>query len=114
MFEDMELPWQGEVYVIPHDKVTPALAVVEDHLTVGEMIGFMARGTPPYAKVAMAYAAMLRFAGAKSVTGNDVFARMFGPGNVQRDAMVMVQTMLQRVLPLDEAPAAGGAPKGKA
>ena len=113
VFSDLELRWKGQGHVIPEAQVTKACAIVEDVITFQELMGFFARGATPFAKVSMAYAALLRFAGAQ-VTDNEVFGRMFDPGdNMQRDASVLVQYLLERMLP-KELEAGGSAKPGNA
>jgi hypothetical protein len=74
---------------------------MEDVLTFSELQSYFSRGTPPFAKLSMAYACLLRFAGAQ-VTDNEVFARMFDVrDNMQRDAAVLAQYLLERILPKD-------------
>jgi hypothetical protein len=115
MFEDLRLRWDGRDYVIPRDQITMAAAVVENTCTLDELCGFLARQAVPYAKVSCIYADLLRFAGKSDVSANDVFARMFEAGGaMQRDAAVVVQYIVERMLPkglaFPEAPSEGNAP----
>lgn len=114
MFEDLRLRWDGKDYVIPRDQITMAAAVVENTCTLDELCRFLVRQAVPYAKLSIIYADLLRFAGKADVSSNDVFARMFGPGTMQRDAAVVVQYIVERMLPkglfFPEASSEGNAP----
>jgi hypothetical protein len=70
-FNDIELEWEGRKYTIRHDRVLKCLGQVEDIVTLAELQKFYQRETAPMAKIAMAYGAVLRYAGAK-VSDEDV------------------------------------------
>lgn len=76
IFSDVRLQWGEEEYKIPAGSVLRAIAVVEEIITLGEM---PRPGRPriPLARLSMAYAALLRFAGAK-VSDDEVYNAMFG------------------------------------
>jgi hypothetical protein len=114
MWKDLELRWKGKAYVIPGNRVTQAIALIEPHMTVTEMMGFLVRGGTPYFKIACCYAELLKFAGVKDVTESDVAARMFGPDSIQEDAAVLVHYLLERIIPPASVNlGAGAASEGK-
>jgi len=118
MWTDLKLRWGDKWHVIPADRVVPAIALIERHMTVNEMLGFLARGGTPYFKIACCYAELLRFAGVQ-VTESEVAARMFGADSIQDDAKVLIHYLLERIIPKGVdlgAPAPGKAPadEGKA
>ncbi len=76
IFDDIPLGWAGKSYTIPHDRVMGAISRIEDHVTLDELIRFQARGTAPMAKIATAYATLIRYCGG-SVTADEVYAGMF-------------------------------------
>lgn len=79
IFEDIRLTWRGTEYVIPAKSVLRAIAVVEDHVTMKELSEYSQNpGGSKFAKLTMAYAALLKFAGAK-VTEEEVYESVLRP-----------------------------------
>lgn len=118
VFRELRLKWQGHDYLIPSDRIVPAIAIVENHLTFDELFAFFRRSATPLAKLSLVYADLLTFAGAKGVTAGDIYARMFGGGSAtQRDVEVVVQYLLERMMPATagvEFPEAPDQGKGRA
>lgn len=79
IFEPVTLTWEDKKYLIPAHQVLRAIAIVEEVITLHELMQYNTRGTAPAAKLSTAYGAVLRFAGAK-VTDEQVYARMFDQG----------------------------------
>lgn len=75
-FEPFEMEWAGKKYVIPAHRVMGAIARVEDVVTLPQLQDHGLRGSMPMAKIAMAYGALLRYAGA-AVTDTEVYEGMF-------------------------------------
>ena len=76
VFEPVELTWQGRTFVIPPERMLKAIAKIEAVLSFGEL----ARSENiPLTKLAAAYGAVLRHAGAR-VTDEEVFAALFDTG----------------------------------
>ncbi len=92
-FDDVRLEWSGKEYIIRKDRVLGAIARIEDVVTMAELQRFWDRGTAPMAKIAMAYGAVLRYAGAK-VTDDEVYVGMFGSGGTPADSVVTSVTHL--------------------
>ncbi|MGI9159857.1 MAG: hypothetical protein ACR2K1_08910 [Saprospiraceae bacterium] len=84
-----------------------AIATVEDVLTLGELHTFSQKGAVPVARIAMAYGALLRFAGA-NVDNDTVYAGMFGSGDV--DPQSAVTNLLALMLPPARMTSKGGDP----
>lgn len=87
IFEDIVLKWgpkkedgRQPEYRIPSNRVMMAIAVVEEHVTLAELGSIMRTGRVQMAKLAGAYAAILRFAGA-DVTQEQVYAQLFADTN---------------------------------
>jgi hypothetical protein len=80
VFQDITLSWKGEEYIVPANKVMRLIAKVEDEINLQELNRDQG---PPLAKVAMGYAVALEYAGAKNVTGDDVYAEFFSGGAAQ-------------------------------
>lgn len=80
MFQPVELVFKDQTYTIPANKVLGAIASVESIITLGELQVFAARRAAPVAKMAMAFGALLRYAGA-AVTDQDVAEHVFSGGD---------------------------------
>lgn len=98
IFKEVKLQWNGRDYVIPPDNVLMAIAKVEDILTLGELSRAMVKNTIPTGKLAQAFGAILRHAGA-NVTDDEVYAGMFGSGDRARAASSAVSTLLVLMIP---------------
>jgi hypothetical protein len=98
-FDPIVIGWAGREYTIPSRNVMRAIARIEDVVTLVELQQYAQRGTMPMAKIADAYASVLRFAGAQ-VTGEDVYAGMFGgEGDTETQANVLAAiTGLQEMM----------------
>lgn len=123
MFQPIKFAFKGTEYLIPPNRVLRAVAVVEAHVTMHELSIYMARQTAPSAKVAMAYAALVNFAGG-AVTDDEVFESLFDP-QTKENVMTLVSLLITVLvppkapdpnlpaLPQMPAPALGGARKTK-
>ena len=78
-FDDVTLGWKGEEYTVPANQMLMLVCKIEDALAgdTGEqaLTVLMRRQGPPHARLAQAYGAALRFAGAK-VSDDDVYLSM--------------------------------------
>lgn len=112
LFKSVTLSWGDVKYVIPADRVLQAIAVTEEHLTLHELQVYHARGTAPMARIAQAYAALLRYAGC-NVTDEVVYQTIVTKKN---DAGAVITALLLMMLPpvLQEASASGNVSKGEA
>ena len=79
VFEPVTLTWQGKDYNVESDKVMMLIAKIEDIITLSEVYNYAQKGAAPVAKIAMAYGAALRYAGAK-VRDDEVYQGLFGNG----------------------------------
>lgn len=107
IFEDITLAWEGEEYTIPSDRVLGAIARIEEHVTLTELHkDALARGTVRMSRLSMAYASVLRYAGAK-VKDEDVYAAMFmDGGDANQRAMEAMHGLMAMMIPpsvLDES-----------
>lgn len=100
IFEEVRLSWKGKDYVIPANDVLRAIAKVEDVLTLGELGSARGDGRVPYAKLASAFGALLRHAGA-SVTDEEVYNDLFsgGPKDLPRSALAAIVTLQTLMIP---------------
>lgn len=100
VFDDVQLAWNGKDFAIPSNRVLGAIARIEEHITLPELAGYAERGTAPLAKLAQAYGAVLRFAGA-TVSDDDVYLGMFGAagGDKQSSIVIALQHLMQMMVP---------------
>lgn len=84
IFKDVKLAWKGEIYTIKADSIMRLLAKLESEISLSDLS--CANGKPPLAKISIAYALALSHAGA-SVTDEQVYAEMFGDGDVSAATM---------------------------
>lgn len=119
-WDPVELTWQGKEYVIPPQAIMGAIARVEDHITLFELITASATARPPLGKISQAYASLLRYAGA-SVQDLEVYSAMFKrdgePEHTQDTvgrAIAAIQMLQKMMTPPDMRPqpqeVADGAP----
>lgn len=102
-FKEFSLDWKGKTHVIPPHKVLGAIARVEEVLTLPELQQYAARGSPPIAKIAMAYARLLRYAGV-NVSDVEMYHGMFGVGeSVEPQSVLTAMTTLVAMMIPPEA-----------
>ena len=97
----VNLVWQGQSYTIEPSRIIPAIAIVEDYLTLDELARYAEKGRAPMGKLAGAYAALLNFAGAR-VTDTEVYGGMFSGADDAQGAAEAVHGLLRLMLPPDE------------
>jgi hypothetical protein len=93
-FQDVPLAWQGETHVIPAKRVMGAIAVIEETLTVHEILIYMGRGKAPFMKFSMAYGGLLRYLGIP-VSDDQVYDRMFASETEQADMLAKLYQLLE-------------------
>jgi len=96
VFAEVKLNWEGREYVIPPDRVLGAIASVEEFITLNELAQKMRKNAPPLATLAKAYAALLRYAGAK-IDDDAVYAGMFVAGG--GEVVTAVAALLGLMIP---------------
>ena len=110
-FEDVTLTWQGKDYVVPANRQMMLIAKIEDAL--GGEAGDQAiavlfrRNGVPHSRMAAAYGAALRYAGA-SVTDEEVYISIHADIATQsRDAVAaLVHRMLMGLVAIISPPTA--------
>ena len=98
-FKEVKLGWNGTEYVIEPDRVLGAIARIEDIVTLEELSRFGAKQSLPRAKLAMAFGAVLRYAGAKKLTDDDVYHGMFGDERSSANMMAAVTALMAMMVP---------------
>jgi hypothetical protein len=112
-FEPVVLEWAGVLYTIPANKVLGAIARIEEVVTLHELIQAAQDGKIPMAKLSMAFASVLRYAGATMTTDEEVYGAIFSPGAVD-NVIAATNVLLQMMIPpnLKTTLPAGVTPKG--
>lgn len=95
IFQDVEISWNGENYKVEHTKVMRLIAVIEDHVRIGDLVN---EAGPKLSKLAMAYAAALRFAGAR-VGDEEVYETFFDGGKGPEKALELSSGLLMLMMP---------------
>lgn len=108
VFQPIKLEWKGEPFTVPADRVMGAIAVIEDVVTLKEIYEAGAKGKVKLSRIASAYGALLRYAGAK-VEDDEVYEGMFAVDS-GKAAAAAVTSLLSMMVP----PNAGGKPNGAA
>lgn len=93
LFESVEIVWKGKSYTIPPNKVLRAIAKIEDVITLQHLSN---QDAVPMAKVALAFAALLRFAGAR-VSDDEVYEELFDHHGAS--ALAVINMLLSLILP---------------
>lgn len=111
IFDPVTLTWKGADYEVAPDRIMGLIARIEEIVTLSEIHGAAQKGGMPLAKLAMAYGACLRYAGAR-VEDAEVYASFFATGNAEAIPNA-VQALLMMMVPPSRAsaPAAGAAAK---
>ena len=110
IFEDVTLGWKGEEFTVPANKVMRLIAKIEDEITLQEL---GRESGPPMAKVAMAYAVALNYAGHRTITADDVYESMFSESTAQDAANAVTALMMIMVPPSTYQPPVDPKPKAK-
>jgi len=99
VFEEVALSWAGQEFIVPPDKVMGLVEVVEDIITVDELVSSGIKR----AKVSRAFAAAIRYAASangKQVVckEQDVYSSLFG-GDAMRATTGAVSALLTMMIP---------------
>lgn len=108
MFEDVQLKWNGQSYNIRSHRIVGAVARVEDHLTLFELLRYNEQsGAVPFGKLSGAYEAALKYAGCQVKPG-EVYVYLMN--NVTNAAAIteIVTSMLMIMVPPNMRETEGG------
>lgn len=113
IFDPVTLTWKGADFEVAPDKIMGLIARIEEIVTLSEIHAAAQKGGMPLAKLAMAYGACLRYAGAK-VDDAEVYASFFAAGGGEA-IPAAVQALLMMMVPPSRVatPAGAGAKKPK-
>lgn len=100
IFDPIEIEWDGKPYRIEPQNILKAIARVEEHITLAQLVKQAESGSVSSSKLSMAFGTLIRFAGAKA-TDEEVFERVLGAGSLNADDMgkalgMMLSMMLPR------------------
>ena len=95
LFKDVTLTWAGSEYVVQAGKLMRLIAIVEDIITLEELVGSSGRKR---SKISEAYGAALRYAGAK-VTDEDVYASLFSAESAEHTVSAVNGLLMMMVPP---------------
>lgn len=112
-FEDVTLGWKDETYTIPANRQMGLVARIEDALsgdTGRHAINILVqREGPPYSRLAAAFGAALRYAGAK-VTDEEIYLSIMEDfAKSQRDVSAKLQSVIVALLMVIAPPVAKAA-----
>lgn len=97
IFEDVTLTWKGQDHTIEASRVMGAIAKVEEIITLRELFDYYQKSDAPMVKLSMAFASVLRYAGAK-VKDEEVYAAMFNHED-QNSVTNSISTLLAMMVP---------------
>ena len=101
-FQDYELAWKGQTYVIPSGQLLPIIAAVEEYITLPELL---AKRRMPVARISQAYTVILRAVGVMAGDGKapiseqEVYLGMFDGGVVSTKVNMAIIGLLSLMLP---------------
>jgi hypothetical protein len=99
IFQDVELGWRGKSYKVHASRMMGAILVVEDIVTFPDLFKMMQSGKASLPRLAMAYAALLRYAGAEDIDDEKIYAGMFEPGHTTEDVLTALRVLMAIVTP---------------
>jgi len=111
-FDDITLEWHGKEFTIPANRVLKAIACVEDVLTLNELAMYSERKAIPFAKIASAYGAVLRYAGAR-VTDDEVYSGMLQSEDKGVTVTTALGGLMAMMMPKEHKPGNGQAPQAE-
>lgn len=98
VFATVTLAWQGKEYQVPPNKMMRTIDAIEEHITLSELVSFQTTRSMRFVKLANAYAAALRSAGA-TVTGEEVYANLFEGGDAMGKYVAAIEELVTMMVP---------------
>jgi hypothetical protein len=111
IFDPVTLTWNGAEHEVAPDKIMGLIARIEEIVTLSEIHAAAQRGGMPLAKLAMAYGAALRYAGAR-LDDAEVYASFFNSESAE-SIPAAVSALLAMMVPPSRAEAKPAAPAKK-
>jgi hypothetical protein len=112
-FQDYEIGWNGQTYVIPSTELLQVIAAVEEYITLPELLS---KRRMPLARLSQAYAVILRSVGVKGADGKlliteaAVYTGMFADGDWGNKMAAAVEGLIGLMIPPEDTPAEPAAP----
>jgi hypothetical protein len=109
-FQDYEIVWKGQTYVIPSDRLLLVIAAVEEVTTLPELLLMATVKRMTVARIARSYGTILRAAGVKGtdgdmpITDSEVYAGLFGDEGVLEQAALAVTSLIDLMVPPEAVP----------
>lgn len=113
-FDDVHLRWDGKDYTIPANRVMGAIKRCEEHYSLNRIQRDIALNDIKTSKVAAAFAELLRYAGARDASEDQVYNGMFGSSEAQETVMDSVILLLLMMVPKKGKVSPGEAKPGEA
>lgn len=106
IFSEVKLSWDGKDYLVPPGETMRVIAIVENHMSLGDIERYARANSVPLGKLSMAYGAALRFAGAR-VRDDEIYAAMFREGEMSERIGKAIGDLLMLMIPPEARNAAG-------
>lgn len=96
IFQPITFGWGGKDYVVPADRALGLIAEIEEVMTFIDLA--INRDKPNLSKLARAYGAALRYAGAK-VSDEEVYEGLFKPGHLIDEVHTAMSVLMAIMMP---------------
>jgi hypothetical protein len=113
IFSEVKLQWGGADYIVPPNDVMRVIAIIENHISLGDLERWSRTNSVPLGRLSMAYGAVLRFAGAR-VSDPEIYASMFKSGEMGERIARAIGDLLLLMIPPDAAKEAAAGKPGAA
>ncbi len=99
IFRKVELEFKGEVYTIHPDKTMGAIATIEEHFPVIQLISALQNNTIKVTALCACVKDVLEYAGAEDITIEQVYDEIMGAGNAQSAIIITLTKLIQLAIP---------------
>jgi hypothetical protein len=107
-FKDVTISWKGKSYTIPANEQMGLIKVIEEALSGDsgrQAVGvLLAPEGPPYARLASAFGAALRYGGSTVEDGEIYLSMMEDMADQKADVVVLVQSCIMALLSIISPP----------
>lgn len=98
VFDDVNIKWAGKSYVLPASRGLDAVASIEEVLPLCDIVAARSSGKLQFARLAQAFGAVLRIAGAR-VTDEEVYHGMMAGVETQVTVIAALDILLGLMMP---------------
>lgn len=99
IFRKVELEFKGKIYTIAPDQTLGAIATIEEHFPVIQLIGALQTQTIKIVELSECVRDVLEYAGAEGITTEQVYDEIMGAGNAQAAIVVTLTKLIQIAIP---------------